>query len=139
MTQQTNKIMESGLELKVSLSMKDIEAIFVTAIEGGSNYWYLLKEDSIESIRLYVTKEENPYLSEAFGQAVMKGASVAVYDLEDEDELLGIVTKESIIEGLQKALEDKRDEVSKVLNEDYDAGDADVLFQYMVLGEIVYG
>lgn len=121
------------------LNTQDIENVFITAIEGGSNYWYFLDDDSIKAIRDKVSHKENPYLAEAFARAVELGAEVPVYDIENNDELLGTMSKDSISKGLKTAIEAQRHEIFAVMKGDYDAGDADVLFQYMLLGEIVYG
>jgi len=128
--------------MNVTLEVKEQNILdtIITAFEGGSNYWFTLSDDARDTIRLYVPKEECPYMSEALGLAVMKGAAVPINDAEDEDYVLGILTKESIAEGLQKAGQDQRNELSMLLEDEItDANDSDVLFQYFVLGEITYG
>jgi hypothetical protein len=49
---------------------------------------------------------------------------------------LGVVSLESLKTGINKMIADKRTEVDLLFNEDadYDAGDADVIFQYIVMG-----
>jgi hypothetical protein len=128
--------------MKVTLEVKEQNILdtIITAIEGGSNYWYFLSDDAMDTVRLHVPYDECPYISEALGIAVMKGAAVPINDAEDEETVLGILTKESIAEGLQKAGEDGREELSMLLEDEItDANDSDVLFQYFVLGEITFG
>lgn len=123
----------------IELTTEQIRDVIVTALEGGSNYWYFLANDSVKAIRDKVSKEENEYLSEAVTDAIYKGAVIPVYDIENPSELLGTLSKDSIEAGIQLMINNERDEIELVLDETYDAGDADVMFQYFVLGEIVFG
>lgn len=120
-----------------------LETIFVTALEGGSNYWYYLNPKNYKKIRNAVSKEDEPYFSMAFAKAILDhGVSVEIHDIEDmeEDEPIGVINQQSILEGLQKMVDNGDgwalfDEIA----EQGDATSSDICFQYMVLGEIVYG
>ena len=63
-----------------------IETLFVSALEGGSNYWYWLNDDSMVSVRNIVSRDEDPCYSTAIWTAIKKGANVPIYDAEDPDE-----------------------------------------------------
>jgi len=62
-----------------------------------------------------------------------------VYDIEDPEELLGILSKEFIKKGLETAQEESNWLLEQVKDETYDADAADALFQYFVMNEIVFG
>lgn len=118
-----------------------IENIFITALEGGSNYWYYLSPDTIKIIRSVVPKSEHNYLSTSILKAILDhDVEVPINDAEDEDEVIGYISKDTMQERLQKlaysadswALDDE-------LNEKGDAVSSDVVFQYITMGEIVYG
>jgi hypothetical protein len=47
-----------------------IEDVFVTALEGGSNYWYFLPDEAIDLIRKAVPKSVDPYQSTAISKAI---------------------------------------------------------------------
>jgi hypothetical protein len=123
--------------------MRDIlENVFVTALEGGSNYWYLIPSKEHKKIREAVPKSEEPALSMAMFMAIFdKGVEVAIHDLENPEECLGVISHDSIIESVNNLSKDKN--FSRVwsaeLNEEGDADTSDAIFQYLVMGEIVFG
>jgi hypothetical protein len=132
---QTKQIMAT-MEI---LSEELVKEAIVGALEGGSNYWYFLPDTSRLAVRYKVPQSENEYLSEAVGEAVYKGANVIFRDAEDTNEVLGTLSKESIDSGLYRMLNDGRTELEDIRSGNADAETYDVLFQYFVLGEIVFG
>jgi hypothetical protein len=130
--------MEITINQKISREV--LEDIFVTALEGGSNYWYYLSEEAIKLIRKAVPKSEDPYLSTAILKAIEKGVEVPINDAEDEDEVIGTISLKTMNERLQKLAESKnRDALVSHINEDGDGDSADIVLQYLAFGEIVYG
>ena len=118
-----------------------MEDIFVTALEGGSNYWYYLPEESIKAIREAVPKSEDAYLSTAILKAILDhNVDVAINDAEEEDEAVGVITRGTIQERLQLLADgDDRWALESHIREEGDANSADVVFQYLAMGEVVYG
>jgi len=123
--------------------MRDIlENIFVTALEGGSNYWYFLPSKEVKKIRKEVPKTDEPALSVAMFMAIFdKGVEVAIHDLENPEECLGTLSRASIMESLNVLADNEnfRRFWELELNEDGDGESSDVIFQYLVMGEIVFG
>jgi hypothetical protein len=123
--------------------MRDIlENIFVTALEGGSNYWYLLPSKEVKKIRQAVPKSEEPALSVAMFMAIFdKGIEVAIHDVENPEDCLGTISHDSIIQRINEL--EVHGHYRKFwyleLNEGGDAETSDVIFQYFVMGEIVFG
>lgn len=129
------------ITINQSISREVLEDVFVTALEGGSNYWYYLPEESIKAIREAVPKSEDPYLSTAILKAILDhDVKVLVNDAEQEDELIGIVSKSTIQARLQLLSDsNNRWALESHVREDGDASSADVVFQYLAMGEVVYG
>lgn len=125
--------------LQQKLTSENIIDIFVTALEGGSNYWYYIKIVP-EDVK-YKVKHKNLALSEAIGQYILEGGSIYFYDVEgDEDEEpLGKVNMDSILEAISLTKKDYPDVWFNILDEQADAGDADVFLQLCVMGEVVFG
>ena len=132
------------MEIKITqtISRDILEDIFVTALEGGSNYWYYLPDSSVEAIRKAVPKSEDPYLSTAILKAILDhDVKVVIEDAENEGDVIGVITRSTMAPRLQLLAESKECSwaLERHLREEGDAGSADVVFQYMTLGEVVYG
>jgi len=128
------------IEVNLKISTEVLEDIFVTALEGGSNYWYFLSEDAVKKIREAVPKSEDPYLSTSILKAILKGVEVPINDAEDEDEVIGEISLKTMLARLQKLADSKNN--SALINHidgNGDADTADIVLQYLAFGEIVYG
>jgi len=131
------------MEIKIIQGVKRevLEDVFVTALEGGSNYWYYLPEDSIKAIRKAVPKSEDPYLSTAILKAILDhDVKVPINDAENEDEVIGVITRGTMQSRLQ-LLADSSNKwaLERHIKEEGDAESADIVFQYLTMGEVVYG
>ena len=126
------------LKIELELSYETFEEIIVTALEGGSNYWYMLGD------RKGIPKRDDmpdKAMSQrmAYGLWHNKDSGIAIWDLEEEDELLGTLTYDSVREGMQIACKDYMVRLIEMITEDYDAWTADTLFQVLVMGEVTFG
>ena len=129
------------ITIKKTISKEILGNIFVTALEGGSNYWYYLTKQAIRKVRQAVPKSETPYISVAILDAVLEhNIEVDIHDAEDEEEVLGTITKATMQERLQK-LANSPDAwaLDSELMCNGDANSSDVVFQYIVLGELTFG
>jgi len=123
-----------------------LENIFVTAIEGGSNYWYHLDNNEVDKIRKAVPKDVEPSLSVALFKAVYNhGVTIAVHDKESYDyddefgEILGELSMTTMANRLQKLVDDGNQwALIGEINEHGDAESSDAIFQYLVMGEVVF-
>ena len=147
--------------LKKSLTKDNIIDLFVTALEGGSNYWYYM--DLPKNIKSY-----GQSTSEAVGEYILQGGYIEVYDIEEyrevkrnyingdyditgdlkddksyysdlEETKLGYVDMDKILESIPIIKKDYPEIWERILLEEGDAGDADVFLQLCVMGEVVYG
>lgn len=118
-----------------------IEDVLVTALEGGSNYWYYLPDRSIDAILKAVPKEVDPYLSTAISKAILDhGVEVAICDVENDDEELGVISMKTLQERLQKLAtsDGYKWAFDAEMNGDGDAESSDVWMQFMAMGEVQF-
>jgi hypothetical protein len=128
------------IQLTKTIDDQVLENIFVTAIEGGSNYWYFLSDEAVEIIRRYVPYSDDPYLSTAIFKAIKLGAIIPINDAENEEDVVGELTISTFATRLQKMYEDGNGHaLDSEIAEEGDAGTSDVVFQYLAMGEVVYG
>ncbi len=119
----------------LEITEEEFESLLVTALEGGSNYWYWIKSIELKDTSYESTDEP---LSSWLGKELFNNPEfkLNIYDVEDHDNLLGTVTQESIMKAFEKAGVRR---TLDFIDGNFDAEDADVIFQYATMGEIVYG
>ena len=147
------------IETKITITNGEIESMLVTAIEGGSNYWFCFDSKELKDVRTWFVREiekgnlkRNESVNYWWMDAMFQGYPhpIRVYDVEevyDEEDVIadfepiGYLSMENIKKGLEKASV----EYPKQFNEFFpeysngDADDADVLFQLICLNDVVYG
>lgn len=131
------------MEIRITkpIERQTLEDVFVTALEGGSNYWYWLPESEVLKVRKAVPKSEERILSIAVFKAVYDhGIEININDLENQDELLGVISMHTIQQRLQ-GLSDSADSwaLDEWIKGEGDANSADVVFQHIVLKEVIFG
>lgn len=113
--------------------------LLTSAIEGGSNCWYLFDEDACEIIDAIKPPDKKTPFVERLWAALEAGAKVPVTDIEEEEGLLGYLSKASL-DKAEKLMADKHPHhFADAVSENDDAITGDVFFQLAVMGEIVYG
>jgi len=112
--------------------------LLTTALEGGSNYWYFLSDESIEFIRNN-SHTAGLSLCDRMMEAIYNGASIPIYDIENPDEKLGEINIESMNKAEEIMFNDFFSHYSDARQEVGDAETADVWFQLSVLGELTFG
>ena len=145
------------LKIEMNIPIESIEEILITAMEGGSNYWYIM--DGEQHCRSWLSEEiksgrleRNDKIHYKWMDAMFQGCphKISIYDVEEaneegeelsELEPLGYLTMDSIAEGLKLAQQDYSEEFSQHIPSynDGDGDSADVLFQLMVMGDVAYG
>jgi hypothetical protein len=116
-----------------------LENVFVTALEGGSNYWYQISLKAQREIREAVPKQFEPYFAMAMLSAILDhGVEVDVHDIEDEEHLLGTISVKTIQQRLDALAMDNGYSwaLDAELDDEGDAESSDVIFQYLVIGEV---
>lgn len=120
-----------------SITKEDIIDILVTALEGGSNYWYFIP--TIPNGVREIKNEMGITTTEAIGQYVLKGGYVQINDAEDEEEVLGNIDMDGLLDAIQKIKSDYPHIYENIIDEEYDSEDADAFFQIAVMGDITFG
>ena len=107
---------------EVEVTPSDLNDIFVTAMEGGINYWAIIKD--------YVPDE----------------TKASIVDKEDDEAPHYHVTEDTIYNGLVKYLKSEAKKANHtpwpgllIFLEQHDATDADCIVQLGLFGEIQYG
>lgn len=147
--------------LNRTLTKNNIIDLFVTSLEGGSNYWYYM--DLPDNIKTY-----GQSTSEAVGEYILQGGEIHFYDVEEyenvvrnkkkgeyniqgdlidqksykedlDDTYLGYVDMDKVLESIPIIKKDYPEIWKRILLEQADAGDADVFLQLCVMGKAVYG
>lgn len=126
------------MEIKFNISDKLISDLLCTALEGGSNYWYLLRNvDTKHFVKgdTYVDNLMRSFIAD-------KDYKLDVYDIEsdeDEPDLLGSVNYRDMEWAISEMALEYPKMYANIIAEQYDADDADVWFQLATMGEIVFG
>lgn len=137
------------------VTMKQLLNLLVGAWEGGSNYWYLVKDQiladgvSLEDIKPEPQgrchKEvagEGEYYPRYMVVPFIPGCSLVITSLED-DEVNGkkewLLNLDTLAAGIQIMATKYPRHFADFKNEDDDAETADVFLQVCLFGEIIYG
>jgi hypothetical protein len=124
---------------KVAIKYEMFEDWIVTAIEGGSNYWYLIQDKAIPKSIIEKYEEEKLPFSILFSKAIwIDKATLIIHDIETE-EPLGQINMKSVKKALETICEHHENVFDALMKQEYDAEDADVFFQYAVMGELTFG
>ena len=116
-----------------------LEDLWVTILEGGSNYWGdkidydkpegMLFKDDLPSLK------SGAHLAENFEVTVYHGADE--WDSRIYSETVKVKTFDVIYDGIKLLSDDVK--MIIMTNGDWDANDADNIFQLGVFGEVRYG
>ena len=131
---------QTTINISVNIPRQTMEDIFVTALEGGSNYWYYLSDEAVKKVRAAVPKSEEAPLSTVLFKAVFDyGIEVPINDMDNPSEILGVISNKTMQDRLQKMVHDGQ--IDKLMTEKEGYGDAetsDVIFQYLTMGELIF-
>lgn len=128
--------MKIQIEYEVNQDM--IENAIISALEGGSNYWYFV---DVKDFQQDLPPKNGKVITERISEAVFKNPSfkMPVYDVEDEEDVLGYLSQKNLRRGLELCAKNYPDVFQRFTNDDIDAGDADIIFQLTVMGEVTFG
>lgn len=119
------------INVPIEVTQQDVDDIMVTALEGGINYWC----EGIEVVN-------NDYKGGEYGSDVISRGGTLILSVEDDEPVE--LTLEKFQNGLQKFISSGSAEYGVINNDELDCGmiDApasDLIIQYAVFGEIVFG
>jgi len=128
--------MKLSIDVKMEIDLQDVRDLFIGAIEGGSNYWYMIESDNLKEI----TKAEK-FISEL---PFYEGGYLMISD-DAEGVGTGELTEpvkvdiEAIKKGVQVFATIEPKHFANFINDNSDATTSDVFFQAVVFGKIIYG
>jgi len=127
------------VNVTIDVSREVLENIFITAIEGGSNYWCAFSDEAIAIVNNTIPRADSSSFSEHVFKAVYDGeAKIPIHDAED-DELIGELSKDTFQERLQICADEALWALQEERDERGDAASSDVVFQYLAMGDFIYG
>lgn len=115
--------------VRFEITYNQFENVLVTALEGGSNYWYMLDLQKIKD-----KPRGEPWSQFLARKCWNEGFKLPVFDRE-EGGLLGYFTKAKFLRNASK----EPWALAELIDETYDANTADVLFQLGTMGEVTFG
>lgn len=110
--------------VKHTITTKDIDDIMADALEGGITSWCGRAE------------VVGDYLGECASDQISRGGELILHDLEDYNDTHKL-NLAGFLSGYKQAIEEGY--FSGDLDDDYDAGIADIIVQLAIFGEVVYG
>lgn len=130
----------------VELALKNVRGLLCSALEGGSNYWYMIENHEFSE---GVTREDfreggrftdpNEYWHPDQLIPFHPGCTVIFSVPEDEDGKRYHLNLEAIQKGLEVMAEKYPKHFADLLQENDDGDTGDVFLQCCLFGEIVYG
>jgi len=106
---------------------QDMADILVTAFEGGINYW-------CGGVKIL----ENPADVDWASDVVAHGGKLELWDVEDPDEKW-ILDQEKLLKGFAEGMKWGKYGSVEEMMDNHDAETADVIVQYALFDEIVFG
>jgi len=118
------------MNVSVAVTDQRIKDMLCCAMEGGSNYWYKIKEYQYAD---GVDKPEFPHIDLPF----IDGCGILITDIDGgEPELLN---KPAMEKGLKIMSEMYPEHMADFMEENEDAETGDVFLQCCLFGEIIFG
>lgn len=116
----------------------ELENLLINALEGGSNYWYIIGQKSMQFVRKATQDMEGEPLSQRLIMAIQRGVEVRVYYTET-NERLGVLNAQSWGKAEKLMMEKHRVHFANAISGNDDAETADIFLQLAVIGELTYG
>ena len=116
--------------------------LLVTALEGGSNYWYFLPDLSKipDVAQTPETEKFDKCLAARIWDAVQNGEKITVTDNDDDgNEPIGYIGLHELNRADELFLKEFPEAYGDAISENYDADTADIWFQLVVMGEVIFG
>lgn len=107
--------------------------LLITALEGGSNYWALIYTPKL------LQNPKRLSFSELIWEHIEEGCSFPILDVVNTEDFLGDLNLYQIEIGERILQTEFPVTFKRILDGNWDAEDADVWLQHVVMKELVYG
>ena len=138
------------VKTEATITSADIANMVITAFEGGISYWC----GEVELIEFTMCNGWQPVSTKRYDELMIDGcgpyANPELWEVDehnigyrftdDEGETIAtILSVATILKALNHPLPNYEECIRRLLTEEYDAADADVLVQSAIFNEVVYG
>ena len=111
-----------------TLSRDELADIMVAALEGGSNYWYTMD-----------TAQSDKGGAEYWSQAPVYGHVTLAYADDPDEYGWRRVDLDAVLQAMRELAQRRPATYGRLIENDYDADDADALLQLAAFGDILFG
>ena len=137
------KNLSDPYKVTLEIPAERVASLLVSAFEGGSNYWYTIKDRKIPhgSPMDWDFRLDKNDVFPHVDFPMNEGGALIIQDLEDghPEGQEWTLDQAALARGLQLMAQKQPRHFSDMLKEDDDAVTADVFLQLCLFGEVVYG
>ena len=135
------------MKLNVDIKTEDISSLIISALEGGSNYWYMIEKSIKPTKWTYENDNGERYKKTGHHWQVdyplnLGGGLVISNEKildEGEKKIQKTLNRKSIAKGLQIMSEKYPSHFGDILADNSDAETADIFLQCCIFGDAIYG
>jgi hypothetical protein len=119
-----------------TITKSQLEDLMASVYEGGSDYWMDIPASEVRAV-LIKYGAPGKLVSQCFAWYLFDGNELTIVDTADLSETLGTLS----LEGINKAMNNPACSAyfESLVTEDYDEETTDIIIQYAIFNEIVYG
>lgn len=124
----------------MNITKEQMAGLLCSAFEGGSNYWYVIREYQEPTGEVYRSDKERVYPH--IDYPLSPGGAVFIEDVEDMENNVGKkyrVDFNALCKGAEIMLKNFPKHYADILHGNDDATTADVFLQCAVFGDVIYG
>jgi hypothetical protein len=131
--------MDFTVTVTTTITAQRISDLLCSAFEGGSNYWYTIKEYHAPAKLEFRSSPD--VIFRHLDYPLNEGGGLTIGDIEDPENVFirPVLNRESIALGLQIMADKYPKHFGDFTAENDDAETGDVFLQCCLMGEIVYG
>jgi len=107
--------------------------MLVTALEGGSDYWCSIVDESM------IIKDDEKLLAERIFETIMTTNNQIPVEDGDTYQHLGVISFDSLQRGIERLQNEQPEHYNNMMDDSFDAETADVWLQLSVMGAVVFG
>lgn len=139
-TKSNPDVVELTIKTKLHLTKDAVSDLLATALEGGSNYWYVIDEfvepEIVDFRSRTFADDAKPH--RCYDWPFSTGGGLFISDSEG-DEQPALFNWEAAQRGLHLMAERFPDRIKNIAEENYDAEDGDIFLQLSLYGQVIFG
>lgn len=126
------------MRANVEVSEDEIENLIVSALEGGSNYWYQIVRQ--REPRKFLFRSDAKKIFSHIDYPMNPGGSLTIRSTEEPERAARTLSLTTIKRGVKAlaASKEYRHHFTDILKEDTDQTTGDVFLQFCLYGEVLY-